>query len=103
MRWWDGITSPGNSEGQGSPLCCSPWGCKESDMTEQLNNKNIKGCYDIKLVSLGVKILSFGATKNDLCRPTMFNILHHCHNIKFSSLSTSYNILSSTCKIHYCI
>ena len=23
--------------GQGSLLCCSPWGCKESDMTEQLN------------------------------------------------------------------
>ena len=23
--------------GQGSLACCSPWGCKESDMTEQLN------------------------------------------------------------------
>ena len=23
----------GESEGQGSPACCSPWGCKESDMT----------------------------------------------------------------------
>ena len=28
----------GNSEGQGSLACCSPWGCKESEMTEQLNN-----------------------------------------------------------------
>ena len=28
----------GNGEGQGSLVCCSPWGCKESDMTEQLNN-----------------------------------------------------------------
>ena len=28
----------GDSEGQGSPVCCSPWGCKESDMTERLNN-----------------------------------------------------------------
>ena len=28
---------PGDSEGQGSQACCSPWGCKESDMTEQLN------------------------------------------------------------------
>ena len=27
----------GDSEGQGSLMCCSPWGCKESDMTEQLN------------------------------------------------------------------
>ena len=24
-------------DGQGSLVCCSPWGCKELDMTEQLN------------------------------------------------------------------
>ena len=24
----------GDSESQGSLPCCSPWGCKESDMTE---------------------------------------------------------------------
>ena len=24
-------------DGQGSLMCCSPWGCKELDMTEQLN------------------------------------------------------------------
>ena len=29
----------GDSEGQGSLVCCSPWGCKHSDTTEQLNNK----------------------------------------------------------------
>ena len=29
-------------DGQGSLECCSPWGCKESDMTEQLNNNRIK-------------------------------------------------------------
>ena len=28
----------GDSEGQGSLVCCSPWGCKESDMTDWLNN-----------------------------------------------------------------
>ena len=42
MRWLDGITDSidkefeptlGYSEGQGSLACCSPWGCKESDMT----------------------------------------------------------------------
>ena len=26
-------------EGQGSLACCSPWGHKESDMTERLNNR----------------------------------------------------------------
>ena len=29
----------GVGEGQGRLACCSPWGHKESDMTEQLNNK----------------------------------------------------------------
>ena len=27
----------GVGDGQGSLACCSPWGCKESEMTEQLN------------------------------------------------------------------
>ena len=27
----------GVGDGQGSLVCCSPWGHKESDMTEQLN------------------------------------------------------------------
>ena len=31
----------GDSEGQGSLGCCSPWGCKESDTTEQLNNNKV--------------------------------------------------------------
>ena len=30
--------TPGDGEGQGSLACCSPWGHKESDTTEQLNN-----------------------------------------------------------------
>ena len=46
MRWLDGITNStdvGLSKlweivRQGSLACCSPWGCKESDTTKQLNN-----------------------------------------------------------------
>ena len=47
LRWLDGIIDsidmslsklPGDSEGQGSLACRSPWGCKELDTTEQLNN-----------------------------------------------------------------
>ena len=30
----------GDSEGQGSPACCSPWDHRESDMLEQVNNNN---------------------------------------------------------------
>ena len=32
--------TPGDGEGQGGLACCSSWGCKESDMTELLNNSN---------------------------------------------------------------
>ena len=31
-------------DGQGSLACCSPWGCKESDMTEQLNGTDDFEC-----------------------------------------------------------
>ena len=30
--------TPGDSEGQGSLVYCSPWGRKELDMTQRLNN-----------------------------------------------------------------
>ena len=39
-HWLDGHESewtPGVGDGQGGLACCSPWGHKESDMTEQLN------------------------------------------------------------------
>ena len=33
--------APEVGDEQGSLACCSPWGCKESDMTQQLNTNNI--------------------------------------------------------------
>ena len=39
-HWLDGHEfgwTPGGGDGQGGLACCSSWGCKESDMTEQLN------------------------------------------------------------------
>ena len=33
--------APGDGKGQGSLACCSPWDCKESDVTEGLNNNRI--------------------------------------------------------------
>jgi len=46
MRWFNGMTdsmgheseqAPGVGDEQDRLACCSPWGRKESDMTEQLN------------------------------------------------------------------
>ena len=31
------VSAPGVGIGQGSLVCCSPWGCKESDTTEWVN------------------------------------------------------------------
>ena len=52
-RRWDGLMAsstqrawfeqtPGDSEGHGSLACCSPWGHKESDISQWWNNNN---CY----------------------------------------------------------
>ena len=40
--------APGDGERQGSLVCCSPWGLKELDTTEWLNNKGFpdKGTSD---------------------------------------------------------
>ena len=50
MRWLDGITDStdvfeytlGIGDGQGGLACCSPWGRKESDTTERLNQTDSK-------------------------------------------------------------
>ena len=48
VGWYDQLNghefeqAPGGGEGQGSLVCCSQWGCKESDMTEQLNKKHFR-------------------------------------------------------------
>ena len=34
----------GVGDGQGALLCCSPWGRKESDMTEQLSETRVNRC-----------------------------------------------------------
>ena len=41
----------GDREGQGSLACCSPWGRKESHMTERLNNKTTadKVCHQLQI------------------------------------------------------
>ena len=35
----------GVDDGQGSLVCCSPWGCKEADITERLSNNNHLSIY----------------------------------------------------------
>ena len=42
----------GDSEGQGSLVCCSPWGHKELDVTQRLNNKSKVARTPLPLISL---------------------------------------------------
>ena len=46
----------GDSEGQGSRVCCSPWGCKELDTTEQHGVRDKTwGDWGIKMASLRLR------------------------------------------------
>ena len=49
----------GDGERQGKLACCSPWGCKELDKTERLNNISLvmnifhsSGVYKLIVISL---------------------------------------------------
>ena len=46
--------APRDGEGQGSLACCSPWGRKESDTTEQLNNNNDAWSFKLLKESLDI-------------------------------------------------
>ena len=66
MRWLDGIIhlidrrlsklqelveqAPGVGDIQGGLACCSPWGLKESDTTEQLKRTELIGYYKILII-----------------------------------------------------
>ena len=39
LKGYEFEETPGDSEGQGSLVCCTPWGCKELGMTERLNRQ----------------------------------------------------------------
>ena len=56
MRWLDGITNSRDVSlsklreivEQGSLACCSPWGHKDSDMTEGLNNDSLSSSFSFQ-------------------------------------------------------
>ena len=71
----------GNGEGQGRLACCSPWGHKESEMTEWLNNNS----------SLQLRILK-------LCMLDFYNELASLHS---ESLFNPMGYLSGECALTY--
>ena len=45
----------GDSEGQGSLACCSPWDRQESDTTEQLNKSALRTVKEMRLGTCGIR------------------------------------------------
>ena len=43
------IKTSGDGEGKGGLVCYSPWGCKESDVTRQLNNNDNAEVIELEL------------------------------------------------------
>ena len=56
--------TPGDSEGQGSLACCSPWGCKELDTTVRLNNNSVSCLIDNETPTRWKKLIMIGNFQN---------------------------------------
>ena len=69
MRWLDGITDSTDMSlsklqelVQGSLAYCSPWDCKESDMTKRLN------CSELKRMQMRGKLLGKTTCNNNVLK-----------------------------------
>ena len=51
--------APGDSEGQGSLVCCSPWGCKELDQQQLKKKKFLEELFRFPF-SLALRIVTGG-------------------------------------------
>ena len=75
----------GDGEGQGSLVCCSPWGHKELDMTEGLNNNNSCCLRDVVEVSgrnFGAWGMSMTSCMGETVKnPLLSTVLSNAQNI----------------------
>ena len=100
MRWLDGITdsihefeqTPGDGQGQGCLACCSPWGRKESGMTDRRNNSN-KSCARGLLAQTQSQAPDHTSPKStDPCGLVLFCSSLLSHYIVSDSFSTPWTI-----------
>ena len=71
-HWLDGHEfeqAPGDGDGQGSLVCCSPWFCKESDRTErlkwtELNWTELKGILQLMKLQMELHFLYLSNLKS---------------------------------------
>ena len=65
--WHESDQASGDCEGQGSLECCSPWGLKESETTEILNNNLILSQLNTALFQMNLVIVSEGTCIYTYC------------------------------------
>ena len=94
--------APGGGDGQGGLACCSPWGCKELDTTEQMNWTDFYLKSDISSDKLLIdenkllKLHKFSPLKSVAClngNNNRVKIFYIFHEIDYSLIkSDSFNI-----------
>ena len=85
-HWLDGHEferALGVGDGQGSLACCRPWGCKESDTTEQLNWTELINTWIESATSLDVNHILGRHTKAYLDKHTQIHNIHSSTNLGF--------------------
>ena len=65
----------GDGEGQGGLACCSPWGRKEVDRTEQLNNNNDTRRHNLEQIKFS---FNMGLVITGSITVMRFKLIHSC-------------------------
>ena len=87
---------PGDSEGQGSLVCCSPLGCKELDTTWQVNNNKYM-CQSLNLLFVSQAYLSILQQCHTYCFRFIIN-LDICKVLCFFLMLMAYNQIVTFCR-----
>ena len=74
--------TPGDSEGQGSLVCCSPWGCKEGSGTTQQQQQQKKLKSRIHILKEGQEFPKYGKIIN-IIYMNLYPFLIFYHKLKF--------------------
>ena len=80
---------PGVDERQGSLACYSPWGCKDSDMTERLNN--CKSFFSSSLLS-AIRVISSAYQRMLVFLPLILILICNSSSPTFLMMCSAYRL-----------